>query len=187
MPPSLLMSSLEQIWPTIDSIGLPVAVAGGIAMSFWGHPRSTQDIDLMFVCSDGETLANAFYSLGLERRSIDEKDLGLFRLSSWKLSLKDDYIDIEVDALVSDSAYYQAAVNRFVRVRLDGMQSSVRVLSREDLILHKLYAERLIDQADVISLIESHGPEIEMPYLRQWIKTLELDASWGVIQDRLVN
>ncbi|KAA1260578.1 hypothetical protein LF1_31180 [Rubripirellula obstinata] len=185
MPPSVLMRSLQKIWPQIDAAGIPVAIAGGIAMSFWGHPRSTQDINLLSVCADSENLTNLLRKIGLKKLSPAAKDLGLCQLSTWSLSMDEDYMDVEIDTLTGNSIYYHNLVKRFVEANIDGMQTTSRVISREDLILHKLYAERLIDQADVISLTESHGAELDQVYLSKWIEELGLQENWNEIQRRM--
>ncbi len=46
MPPSAVLATLTHIWPRLESSGIPAAIAGGIALSYWGNPRSTQDVDL---------------------------------------------------------------------------------------------------------------------------------------------
>ena len=135
--------------------------------------------------SDSQRLASVFETLGLKRKTTTPKDLGLFHLSTWMMAMDDDYIDVEVDALVSDSSYYQKVVERFVTTKLEGMTTMTRVISREDLILHKLYAERLIDQADVISLMETHQEDLDFDYLQHWIQELKVESMWKTIQDRL--
>ncbi len=94
-------------------------------------------------------------------------------------------MDVEIDTLTGNSIYYHNLVKRFVEANIDGMQTTSRVISREDLILHKLYAERLIDQADVISLTESHGAELDQVYLSKWIEELGLQENWNEIQRRM--
>jgi hypothetical protein len=46
VPPSLLLRVLEDVYSRVEMLGVFPVVAGGLAVSYWGHPRSTQDIDL---------------------------------------------------------------------------------------------------------------------------------------------
>ncbi len=52
MPPSLLLRVLDDIYGRVERLGVSPVVAGGLAVSYWGHPRSTQDIDLAVIVSD---------------------------------------------------------------------------------------------------------------------------------------
>ena len=46
MPPQAVLETLAALWATLDELASEVAIAGGLALSFWGHPRSTRDVDL---------------------------------------------------------------------------------------------------------------------------------------------
>lgn len=52
MPPKLLLQALSGIYEQIEQLGVSPVIAGGLAVSYWGNPRSTQDIDLAVVVSD---------------------------------------------------------------------------------------------------------------------------------------
>jgi hypothetical protein len=60
----------------------------------------------------------------------------------------------------------------------------VDVLAREDLMLHKLYANRLIDQADVAALLDLHWDELDQCYLRVWAEKLHLENPLAVALKR---
>ncbi len=46
MSPSLLLDTLDSVYQMVDELGVSPVVAGGLAVSYWEHPRSTRDIDL---------------------------------------------------------------------------------------------------------------------------------------------
>lgn len=50
----------------------------------------------------------------------------------------------------------------------------VKVLACEDLIIMKLLAARLIDQADVVALLQANLPELDVAYLVQSAQRLQL-------------
>ncbi|MFM7977552.1 MAG: hypothetical protein ACKO8U_20975 [Pirellula sp.] len=50
MPPSVLLRVVSDIYTRLETLGVSPVIAGGLAVSFWGHPRSTQDIDLAIIC-----------------------------------------------------------------------------------------------------------------------------------------
>ncbi len=87
--------------------------------------------------------------------------------------------------MVSDSDYYAQIENRFVTVELAGVSLPIDVLSREDLVLHKVFSGRLIDQADVHQLLESHWDALDRPYLEQWSKALDIHHSFRQAVERI--
>lgn len=84
----------------------------------------------------------------------------------------------------TDSDYYSQLASRAKRIELHGVPCSVHVLSREDLILHKLYAGRMIDLADVANLLEQHWSQLEQDYLHRWSVKLSIEEPWRDAKDR---
>lgn len=178
MPPDAVLRTLDHLWALIDQLPGSVAVAGGIALSYWGNPRSTQDVDLAMLTRDAERACEALEEAGLRLKSREPKDLGIFTLRQFDFEPADQYVHVEVDLMTASSDYYVAAFERTVPVVLPGVKSPISVLSREDLVLHKLYAGRLIDQADVATLMEMHWDALDHEYIRNWSDYLGTTAAW---------
>ncbi len=174
MPPDAVLQTLSRLWSVLESTGMQIAVAGGIALSYWGNPRSTQDVDVVVLSNDSETIARALTAAGFEPDEKEPVQLGLFKLSRWFYEPEAHFIDVEVDLMCSTSDYYGSVLSRAKQVSIAGISTPIAVLSREDLILHKLYAARLIDQADVMNLMEMHWSELDMSYLKEWAGKLDL-------------
>ncbi len=184
MPPSAVLETLALLWPLLQSSGIQTAIAGGIALSYWGNPRSTQDIDIA-ILGDGQDAFEALLNqAGFQQRENSIKDLGLFSLSQWQFEPADHFVAVDVDLMIAADEYYKTAVNRAKPVTLPNMSFPVNVLSREDLILHKLYASRLIDQADVLNLMEMHWADLDQNYLTLWAQHLRLEAEWKTAIER---
>jgi hypothetical protein len=124
---------------------------------------------------DSDSMWDLLCDAGFRPSVESPKDLGLFLLSQWMFEPEEEYVAVEVDLMMSTSDYYAAVFARTKQVDLTGVPVPVAVLSREDLILHKLYAERLIDQADVANLMELHWGELDQNYLESWSKNLGLE------------
>ena len=177
MPPEAVMQTLSRLWSLIEATGMQIAVAGGIALSYWGNPRSTQDVDLVVVSDDSETIAQLLNEAGFNSKSIEPVPFGLFTLTQFSYEPADHFIAVEVDLMCSTSEYYGSVINRAKTVNITGISTPIEVLSREDLILHKIYSARLIDQADVMNLMEMHWSELDMHYLEEWASKLDLTNS----------
>lgn len=78
MTPSLLLRVLDDIYSRVERLGVSPVVADGLAVSYWGHPRSTQDIDL----ADIKTL------IALHERTLDYEYL---RTKAHELRLPPDF------------------------------------------------------------------------------------------------
>jgi len=177
MPPSAVLSTLNRLWPLVEASGISVAIAGGIALSYWGNPRSTQDVDLLMHTDRLDAVDPLLVQAGFRAKISSEKDFGLFHLNQYQFDPQDAFVTVEVDLMVSDSDYYStASAERFLPIELTGVSVPVKVLSREDLILHKVYAGRLIDQADVQNMLEMHFSELDWPCLNEWSSKLGIQT-----------
>jgi hypothetical protein len=43
----LVLGTLKHLWDTLAPLKLPIAVMGGLAVSFWKHVRATRDVDVL--------------------------------------------------------------------------------------------------------------------------------------------
>jgi hypothetical protein len=181
MPPSLLLKSLEEIFGLVAGWGYAPVIAGGLAVSYWGHPRSTQDIDLAILVSDEELLHEQLTRSGLVSMSARQVvNLRFVKVSQWLYPVKKAYIDIEVDFLFSESRFHQLAVERAVVCNFPGVERPLRVLSCEDLLLFKAASGRLIDQADIQVLLTLHSGKLDWDHLNRWAKTLGIATRWQI-------
>lgn len=185
MPPSLLIETLNRLWNQLSKSDLQPILAGGLALSYWGNPRSTQVIELAIAASDDSDFAKHFLAFGLQRKS-DPKSLGLCRLSQWTFDIPNSFVELEIDVLMSDSDYY-VEVNRFaVQATLDGVSIPVATMSVEDLIIHKVYAERLIDQADVVMMLQLHAQRLDFARIERWVRFFGIQSTWQDCRRRAV-
>lgn len=179
MTPSLLLRVLEDVYGRVDALGVTPVVAGGLAVAYWGHPRSTQDIDLAVVVSDNSSFEAGLRQLQLTpAKSGRIVDLGFVRVSQWMVTLEEEFIDCKIDFLVSDSSYHQTAIGRASQCEFPGVGKSLRVLSCEDLLIFKAAAGRLIDLADIKTLYDLHQQSLDFDYMREQAEKLRLPAEF---------
>ena len=137
--------------------------------------------DISLLQSDLDQISPLLSRLGFQQQRPSGKRLGLFELMQWEYQPADFFVTVEIDLLVGDSEYYQNVLENATDATVEGVDAPVRVISREDLIIHKLFANRLIDQADVQELFALHNTEIDREYLYRWGQILgirtELDAA----------
>ncbi|HUP78207.1 MAG TPA: nucleotidyl transferase AbiEii/AbiGii toxin family protein [Pirellula sp.] len=174
------MKSLDRVWNILNPVAPIKALAGGLALSYWGYPRSTQDIDIavLFSNSASNSIDSHLLKAGLSpKRSNHVCDLGVMKVSQWRLPIPESFLDIDVDLLLGDSEFYQSALSRRIECDLVGTTQSIHVLSCEDLILFKALAGRMIDLADIRELRDRNLGSLDQTYLSKWTARLDISLS----------
>ncbi len=166
MPPSLLMDALDSVFQMVADLGVSPVVAGGLAVSYWGYPRSTRDIDLAILITSIDDFDSSLRRAGLvPAKQQHLAQLGFVQVSQWRIGFPDSLIDIEIDFLISESPYHAMAIQRATDGQLPGAKSQMRILTCEDLLLFKAKSGRLIDLADIEVLLELHRDQLDFAYM----------------------
>ena len=164
----LVLSALEQLWRALQPLRLPMAVMGGLAVSFWKHVRATQDVDILvgLAAEEESTVIAVLRTAGFRvKHDPAVMQLGELRLLQLLVQPPGSYLDIQVDLLLVSTEFHRRALTRKVPVRLPGQGMEVEVLTCEDLILYKLIAGRILDRADVHALLRANAQSLDMDYL----------------------
>lgn len=178
----LVLTTLVRVWQALEPLGTQMAVAGGLAVGLWKNPRGTRDVDLLIAVEPPSlpALYSALAAIGMRPRTNPfPLELGSIRVALFDLSIPDTIMDIHVDLLFADNDYHRTALSRRVRAVLPGSEQEIAVLAVEDLLILKLLANRMIDRADVVALLQANRPQIDLAYLTPWIDKLDLTARFG--------
>jgi hypothetical protein len=184
MAAEALLRALKHVWLTLEPLGCPKALMGGIAVSVWKYIRATRDVDLLvsLESQSAETVLEHLQKAGFRpKRQPPIISLGDFRVLQLLYEPPETFMDLQIDILFADSPYQRQAIARLVSARLPGLDLDLMVLACEDLIVHKLLAGRIIDRADAATLLRLNRPTLDLTYLRQWIANLALQVSWAEI------
>jgi hypothetical protein len=177
---SIVLSTLKHVWQTLQPLGLPMAVMGGIALATWEHLRATKDVDLLVGVGHNE-LEPVLQVLAAARvRPKHEPPvlaLGELRLVQLLYEPPGAFLELQIDLLLAESEYHRTAIARRLPARLPGLDLQVDVLTCEDLILHKLLAGRILDRADAAALLRANRPTLNFGYLFLWTQKLALEAT----------
>ncbi len=177
MPVEGILSTLRHAWQTLEPLEMPMAVIGGVALSAWNHVRYTRDADLL-IGVDEARLDDLFAALGKAgfwpRHTPPVIQIDDQKLMQLKFTPPEGTLPFQVDLLFAGSEYQKTALARRARKRIPEIDHPVQVLRPEDLILFKLLAGRVIDRADAAMLLRENRPEIDMPYIEDWVHRLRL-------------
>lgn len=168
-----LLTTLRQVWQTLEASGARLAVMGGPALVSWRHIRATRDVSLVMEvpADDVDRLLAVLRAADIEpRRRPAVTQLGKLRIIQCLYEPPGALMDLNVDLLLADCAYQRHALDRRVPEQLAGL--NLFILACEDLILHKLLAGRLIDRADCVALLRLQRADLDWAYLKNWAAQL---------------
>lgn len=165
----------------LDERGIPYAITGGVAVSAWGRPRSTYDIDFTIQVSVGSVplLVTALQRL-VPPDTIDEEEIRR------AVAARDEFNVIHLDTgvkmdfwVAQDDEFSRNEFARRVPKALWG--ETLSFLSPEDLVLRKLlwykHGESERQLADIESILRIQE-SLDWDYLRRWATPL---STWDVL------
>ena len=153
--------------------GVEWCIAGAIAANAYRPPRDTTDLDLVV-----QIPAPQYPSIAAA--------LGRAGWRTTRVSPEGDYPDVvrlahdrffPTDLLLSKTAYQREAL---ARARPVGPHA-VRVLTVEDVIVHKLIAYRYRDRDDIVEILRA-GVPLDYAYLERWAREWEILDRWQELQ-----
>ena len=150
---------------------VPHMLVGGVAVSYYGLPRATIDIDIV---------------LALESKAAVDRFIAALKSSGLKISRPEveTAVDVgdrfvasrggqRVDFWLAKTEYNKKTLKRRRAARIFGTR--VWICSPEDLIISKLHVGRARDYEDVIGILHRQKGKLQMKYLVRQAEGLRLD------------
>ena len=172
---------LVEISQTLDELKIEYAVSGGIAVSVWGRPRYTADLDIVIEINTKERieeLADALlkkFKVGyLDKAAalVAYKNKGEFNLIEPEYGLKADFF------VIGSDEHQKLEIKRAKSKKIGS--KIVKIISPEDLIIAKLKWYRISQSdrqlEDIATVLEAGN--IDKKYLHSWIEKLGLEKEW---------
>jgi Nucleotidyl transferase of unknown function (DUF2204) len=178
--PASLLGALADLVKWLESAQISAMVIGGVASSFLGRPRMTQDVDALAILPENkwDAATEAARNFGIVPR-IDQAVA--FARRSRVLLLKHAQSDIAIDVILGGLPFEQEAVDR-ARAHLLG-DITIRLPRVEDLIIMKVIAHRDKDMQDVEGLLDAH-PQVNFDEIRQYVSEFAAATSMSeLIED----
>lgn len=169
---------LLKIAKILNKKHIPYAVTGGYAVSIWGRPRSTFDLDIVIGLFKEQVsdLALALRKIKsvtyIDENMIYEsiKSIGEFNLFHGGSGIKVDFWVIGKDS------FSQASLKRRKPIRIG--KEKIYFISPEDLILSKLRWYQITPSSrqleDVESIFKISKDVLDTSYLTKWAKELNV-------------
>ncbi|MFH1222998.1 MAG: nucleotidyl transferase AbiEii/AbiGii toxin family protein [Pseudomonadota bacterium] len=176
---------ISRIAAELNKRKIPYMIIGGHAVILYGEPRLTRDIDITLGV-DQEKLPELLNVCKKLKFKILPDNVEAFVNKTMVLPVVDTATNIRVEFIFSYTLYEKTALNRVNNVNING--TPVCFASCEDIIVHKIFAQRPRDIEDVKSILLKNK-NIDKKYIRKWLTELELtcpDKKFVVLFDNLL-
>ncbi|MGQ0835084.1 MAG: nucleotidyl transferase AbiEii/AbiGii toxin family protein [Gammaproteobacteria bacterium] len=164
--PATLLAPLADLGRWLEAIRTQAVIVGGVAVSFLGRPRFTQDIDVLAILSEQEwkSAVAAAPTYGIVPRIENPLD---FARRARVLLLRHTDSAMDIDVILGGLSFEQSAVENGRIYKVSGV--SVRLPRVEDLLIMKAVAHRPQDLQDIEGLLDAH-PDANVDAVRQWVR-----------------
>lgn len=168
-PMEELLRVLVSLQARLETANIPSALIGGLAVSAWGNPRLTRDIDIKVLLRRDER-KRLLDTLGDDYRSLQANPDNALRHNGIVFVLSPE--GKRIDIALTDTSFDEELIARAQLVEVLP-KLKVRVCSAEDLIVLKIIAIRPQDQQDVATIIQRQGNNLDDAYILKWLKEFE--------------
>lgn len=167
---------LVKVAPILDRLGIAYFVTGGFAVSVWGRPRATFDVDIVIQLIEPQVvfLAQALRKIS-EAGYIDEDTAREAIKISGEFNFIDPETGVKVDFwIIKKNPIGLMEFKRKIVKKIDGQR--VYFISPEDLVLNKLHwyqesqSSRHLEDAE--SVTKFSKSILDFKYLKQQAKKL---------------
>ncbi|MFH1996555.1 MAG: nucleotidyltransferase [Candidatus Omnitrophota bacterium] len=149
------------------------AILGGIAVALYGEPRLTADVDVNIALRKEE----------IERFIGTAKKYGFYPASSdvHLLAKNTGVIPMEFskgtvtgrcDIIIAENSIEEAGIRRAKLKKIGSIRC--KVVSPEDLIIHKITSSRPRDKEDLKGILIRQKGKLDIRYIRSWLKKISL-------------
>ena len=177
------MASVAKALAAIDRLlapkGVRWAVLGAHAANLYrGEVRATQDVDVLVSLSvpQMKSLADDLEADGWQVRHRTP--------DGWLIRARHPEFG-DIDVLCVQEEYQRTALSRSVERTVEGM-GVARFLAVEDVIIHKLIANRMRDELDVLSILQA-GPSLDAAHMQHWLQEWDIEERYEQLRCRAAN
>ncbi len=168
-----LIRSLKELCSFLEDQGIEYMLIGGLAVSIWGEPRATADIDFLVALGldDFDILKHKLIESS-RFVFMHDKPMVFGKITFLRATMKSN-TDISVVFLFADDEFKHRALQRKETVKVKDF--SVNISTPEDLIILKLLSGRDQDRLDAEKIIKIQKENIAMEYMKEWLQRLGLE------------
>lgn len=164
----------------LERAGIPYMIAGSLASSFHGEPRTTRDLDVVIDPSN-VALAAFLDALPADEFYVNRETVRLALQERSQFNVVEISTGWKVDFMLrKDRSFSREEFQRRVSTQLFGRPAFIA--SAEDTIIAKLEwaqageSERQL--RDVAAIVAVSGDRLDQEYIDRWTRALGVDGQW---------
>lgn len=168
--PSDPVNLLRTLATALDAYGCRWYLFGAQAVTIWGRPRLTTDVDVTveIASADSEGLVAALSAAGFR---LSEAFSAEFVRSTRVLPLIHIASTMPLDVVLAGPGLEEQFLDRVIDVRVADFM--VPVISPEDLVITKLIAGREKDVGDIRGVLRMQMISLDVAYIRGTLQVVE--------------
>ena len=170
MFPEELLAKIVEI---LDDLGIPYAITGGFAISVWGKPRSTADIDIIVERAEKNIKPLVKKIVEIDKNVYADEDMirgALVRNGEFNFIHPDSGMKVDFFVL-ANNPYNKLKIRRAILRDVFGVTKAYFV-SPEDLILSKLLWAKDSDswkqKEDIKTVLDNSKIRLDFKYIKSW-------------------
>jgi hypothetical protein len=159
----------------LDAHGEKFCIIGGLAVQRWGEVRLTVDADATVLTdwSRDEVVTDLLLGSPFLPRMADAREFALKNRVLLLKNAKGTHVDVALGAM----DFENRSVQRSSLWRVSE-NAALRTCSAEDLLVHKTFAGRTRDWADIEGILQRQGPKLDLELVRsELLPLLELKGT----------
>jgi len=176
-------TALTQVAGTLSRLNMPYMLTGAVAVTYYGAPRTTHDIDVVILIAPADI---ARIKAALEPTfSVDQESIKAALREGSAFNAIHEETGFKVDFwILKDGEYDRTAFARRVRVSLLG--ADMFLPTPEDVIVAKLDWYRMSDidkhYSDAQGVAAVQKGQLDTAYIARWCKAKSLSDLWHRIE-----
>jgi hypothetical protein len=164
---------LKLVASRLNTAEVDYMLSGSVALTFYGKPRMTRDIDIVIVLPPREIdrfvkiFEPDFY---IDRDMVEDavRNQSMFNIIHLETVIKVDFI------IRKTQEYRILEFSKRKKMQLE--EQEVSVVSLEDLIISKIYwAKDSFSEMQIKDIVSLLGLDVDMVYVQDWCARLGLD------------
>lgn len=172
---------LKLVATRLNDTEIDYMLSGSVALTFYGKPRMTRDIDIVIVIplSEIDRFVKLFEAdFYIDRDMVEDaiRNQSMFNIIHLETVIKVDFI------IRKNQEYRILEFSKRRKMKLE--EQEVSVVSLEDLIISKIYWAKdsfsELQIKDIVSLIDL---DVDMAYVQDWCTRLGLDLILRRVRD----
>jgi len=179
------LENLVKIAKILDELNIPYYITGGFAVTIYGRPRFTADVDIVIKMdlSDITEFANQVRQI-FPKGYVDKYQIEQALKLNSEFNIIDTESGFKFDFFITKNDGFEESA--FKRYRVENLDAPIKTISPEDLIISKLLwfreSESTRQIEDIISVMDIQK-NLDQKYIDSWIEKLSLQNEWQKLQE----